>query len=488
MEWKMKWKWFVLVLIFPALAACDGLAGEPRIVATIPPSSADSADTASIAPDMSDSEIAAVMTLGGQIWADRCAQCHGEMGGGTADGAPLPDLSDMSDEAILIAIAEGLTSEEGKEMPAFGEELNAEQLNAAMTYAKMMSRAIRQGMINSDAASASGDSAASSIDESGAVVTSLGAISGTLRNGTEGGVIPADLPVILHIVDTEGNDQTVEGVAVADGTFRFEEVTFDVHHQYAVTTSYNDITFVSPILPVDPAEPELSLPVTLYELGAESSAIVIDGISEQIVVQEGVMEMIQIVSFVNQSDRVYYTPGADDATVGTSVSVRLPQGATLADTASNSYRVSADGMQIFDTRPLVPGQRRIMHLGYQLPYGSSAGVDQGLDYLLEGPVDVVLVNNGLTLASEALSAQEPLTFEGTSMAAYGGTVSLPAGSTLSFRVEGSPAAISSTQTTAVADQGVNPIAYVLIIVGVASLLLAAGLSVRDRMMRRRKGA
>ncbi|MBL8134232.1 MAG: cytochrome c [Anaerolineae bacterium] len=466
----MTLKRLILLLVLPALAACSGLAGEPRIVATIPPSAAEPA-----ASDLgSDAEIAAVMTLGGEVWTDNCARCHGAMGGGTEEGAPLPDLSDRSDEQILAAITNGLRTGDGKEMPAFGEELTDEQLNAAMTYAKMMSRAIAQGMVGSE------PDAPVSTAEVGPLVA--GVVTGAISNGTASGTIPADQRVILHSIDSAGNDETMETTANADGTFRFEDVPFDPAREYAITAEYGSATFVSAVLPVDPAQGELSLPITLYESGADAGAVVIDAMTAQIAVQDGVMEVTQIFSFSNTSDRVFFTADAEGAT-GTSISIHVPQGATLAGSFSASYRVSDDSSIVYETRPLIPGQPRIMHLTYQLPYANTASVDQPLDFALEGEVDVIVVNSELTLTSDRLPEREPMSFNGTTMATYGGALSLPAGSNLSYRIDGEAVSLSSTAESAPAS-GANPLAYILIGIGVAALALAGVLTLRERMAKR----
>ncbi|MCK6580022.1 MAG: c-type cytochrome [Anaerolineae bacterium] len=469
----MTLKRLILLLVLPALAACSGLAGEPRIVATLPPSATEPA-----ASDLgADAEIAAVMTLGGEVWSENCARCHGAMGGGTEEGAPLPDLSDRSDAQILAAITNGLRTGDGKEMPAFGETLNDEQLNAAMTYARMMSRAIAQGMVGSEPE----PDAPVSTAEVGPLVA--GVVTGAISNGTAGSTIPTGQQVILHSIDSAGNDETMETTANADGTFRFEGVPFDPAREYAVTAEYGSATFVSAILPVDPTGGELSLPITLYESGAEAGAVVIDAMTAQIAVQDNVMEVTQIFSFSNTSDRVFFSADAEGAT-GTSISIHVPQGATLAGSFSASYRISDDSSIVYETRPLIPGQPRIMHLTYQMPYTNTASVIQPLDFALEGEVDVIVVNSTLTLASESLPEREPMSFNGTTMATYGGTLSLPAGSNLSYRIDGEAVSLSSSAESAPA-AGANPLAYILIGTGVAALALAGVLTLRERLAKRR---
>lgn len=473
----LKSRWLFLLLAVVLLASCEGLSSEPRIVATVAPSSGSS--TGGLNSDIADnSDIAAVMTLGSEVWSTNCARCHGDMGGGTAEGAPLPDLTNVSDEQILGAITDGFRSVDGKEMPAFGETLSPDQLNAAMTFAKMMSRAIQTGMVQSGADQSGASSAAQSAPPS------IGAITGVLTNGTADGTIPTAQTLTLHVVDASANDQTQDAVSNADGSYRFDNVPFNADYQYAITTQYHDVTFVSDVVSVNPAQPELALPIAIYEGGADVSAIVIDGITAQVSVQDNVLEMIQIVSFANMSDRVFYA--SDNATNGGSVGVHVPQGASLAGSVNTNYQLNADSSEVFETRPILPGQSRIMHLTFQMPYTTTANITQVIDYPLSGNVDVILASGGLTLTSDSLPSQGPVNFSGMTMQSYGETLQQPAGSTFSFRIDGSPVNASSTTTTAQAASA-NPVAYFLIGAGVMALVLAAILTIRDRIMQNRKG-
>ncbi len=139
----------VLLLVLLTLSACQGLGGEPRIVATIPPQES---------LTQGDQEIAAAMMLGGDTWTANCAVCHGRLGEGTADGAPLPDLTVLTEDQILASITNGVAvTDAGKEMPAFSDKLSAEELLAVATYARMIALARQRNMI--DTAGAGADTA-----------------------------------------------------------------------------------------------------------------------------------------------------------------------------------------------------------------------------------------------------------------------------------------------------------------------------------------
>lgn len=66
----------LLVLTVLALTACDGLGGEPEIVATIPPPTASPVSIPQSPPDIA---------LGAQIFALNCTSCHGVNGAGDGE-------------------------------------------------------------------------------------------------------------------------------------------------------------------------------------------------------------------------------------------------------------------------------------------------------------------------------------------------------------------------------------------------------------------
>lgn len=459
---------FPLVLLALALAACEGLAGEPRVVATLPPQV--SSETTNVQNDT-----AQVMARGGEVWTNNCAECHGQTGEGTAQGAPLPDLSAYTDEQILASITGG----KGDVMPAFGDQLSADELTAAMTYAKMMSLAhARSTAANGAAEQAVNPEAAQPAATSGTPVEEAvrGVVTGQISNGTEGAPLPAALSLTLHVIKSEFSEEPFTALADADGSYRFENVPFDSRYQYVITVPYGGVQFVSEIVSVDPAQPELSLLVTLYEGDAPESAIQIVASSSQAMVLDNSLQIIQIVSFANTSDRVYFNVGEDGG--GTSVTLRLPQNASLLNSVSDSYIISADETSITSTRPVLPGRSQVMHLAYTIPYGQLATVEQVFDYPIAGEVEVAVVTEGLQLTGEGFAELGQIAFGERQATNYGGTIAREAGSSLRYDVSGVPVTVASESTAN--PVLTSPVAYILIGAGLLSLIAAAIITVRER--------
>ncbi len=464
------------LLLLMLTAACSGLGGEPRIVATIPPQ-----------PDIeaadSNAEIAAQMTLGGEVWMANCAECHGRMGFGTPTGAPLPDLTNYTDEQILASITNGVISSESGEqvMPAFGERLAPEQLEAARTYARMMSIAIARGMINPDGQ----DDAVSAAQpqetaEAAAVDEVMGVVSGQVLMGTAGAALPADLALTLHVVKSEISEQRLEAVAAPDGSYRIEAVPFAPDYQYVLTVPYGDLQFVSEIATADAAATELTLPITLYETGAPPEAIQINSVSAQALVQNGTLQLIQIVSFINTSDRVYFNRTVED---GTSVWMRLPQGATLLSNMSQQYILSTDGAQIYSIDPILPGRAAAMHAAFAMPYIPTATtVEQVLDFTLAGPVEISVASEGVGLTGEGFAETAQSVAGSTRATTYAAEFSQAAGASLRYELAGVPVVPPPPVSATAAEP--SPLAYVLIGAGASALLIAGILFIRERLTSR----
>lgn len=469
-----------------AFAGCQGLGGEPNIVATVPANASASIASGSMG---SQADIASVMTLGAQLWEANCARCHGRMGGGAAEnGTPLPNLTELPEARILASVQNGVRDV----MPAFADELSAEELEAVATYARMLSIAITR---DPSLAQNDGGAAADGTAPVPAVVATqevelpevVGQITGVVTNGTAGASVPAGLPLELHILLTDFSEEVAQSTANADGTFVFTDVPLRHQYRYVVTANHGDLMFASEIVQGAVDATEMALPLTIYESGASADSIVIEGISAQLIVQDGVLQVIQILSAVNTSDHVYFQV-SDEGSTGTSVQLNAPTGAQFQTAMGQQYVISDDGTQIADVEPLIPGDSRLMHIRFSMPYTDGMTFDQVFDYPVNGRTDILLVNTGLTLTSSTLTASDPVVSQGMTMARYTGEGTQPAGASLSFGLSGTPAlpaaeSASAAPAAAAAVTDIRPLAYILIGAGVSALIFALVITLRDRQTR-----
>src|SRR5690606_29466629 len=112
------------------------------------------------------------------------------------------------------------------------------------------------------------------------------------------------------------------------------------------------------------------------------------------------LQVAQIASFSNSSDRVYIVGGEQRE----SVRVPLPVGAQIINTAddTNRYRVSDNGTALIDTQPVFPGDQHLVHVIYALPYDGSKHFDLLIQHALNGPVRLLVSPDTLQVTSEQL--------------------------------------------------------------------------------------
>ncbi|NWG16775.1 MAG: c-type cytochrome [Chloroflexi bacterium] len=543
---------FALLLI-GLLSACSGLAGEPQIIATLPPatSAPQQVSFPAAAPDLA---------LGAQIYAERCVRCHGASGRGdgvligtgqdqipnvprdftdpatTRDQTPLDWYNTITNGRIQNLMPpwnEALTDEERwavalytytmsytPDLIAAGQQLwttgagAGGDLPAQSELAQLTDEALLQ-----QAAEAAGASqyisaldneqrrAVAAFLRSGALdsvevigqpaekiaqavtpvppattpettaegaTSTTGAITGSVTNGTAGGTVPPGLIVTLRELDADFNEVSRNVAINSDGSFRFDDVNIRADYSYVVTTVYQDRIFGSNVVTGDPTAPTLELPVTIYDITGDPSVMYITGLVTQVVAAEGVVQVAQVFSFTNTSDRVFSTDQFFAENQYGSLTVSIPPGAQLrgfADTQQR-YMIGDDGLTVTDTAPVLPGEGHILHVLYELPYTGDLQIEQPMNYAIEGPVRLLITPDSVTATSDQLPPLGPQTLRSVTYQGYGATFSRPAGETLRFRLSGQPTASSAGDSAGIVP--VNTLVPVLL-VGGGALIIIAGL-------------
>lgn len=433
------------------------------------------------------------------IYEQACASCHGA--GGRGDGpeasGPVPDLTDQShmalasDRALYTVIAEGV----GQTMPAFAGELDEAQRQDVVAYVRALTLASRDvieaapqpvppevAQVPLPLATAEAQPAAPTTAPAETVVSEApGTVSGTITSGTAGAALPADLKVTLHIVDAAFNEETRETALSPDGGFTFADVPIRSDRRYFTTVQFADGFFVSDLVPGDPTAPDLSLPITVYNVTTDPSVIHIASMLGQIVPGPDGLQVVQIVTFRNDSDSIFLSNEVTAEFQQASVRLTLPSGALVNEFAGSSdrYILTADGAGVIDTQPVFPDENHVVHVMYTLPYTDGAEIVQPLDYPLAGSVQFLL-DESLALTSSQLAPRGPQTMGGVTYLTYGGDLELAAGEALRYRVSGAAA-----QGAGAASGGGSNIvlAAALFAMGAGALLVAALLYWRGRAAR-----
>ncbi len=310
--------------------------------------------------------------------------------------------------------------------------------------------------------------------------TPTGTVAGKVVNMTPGGTVPPDLALTLYVVsgqDSQAPEQVLNTTVKPDGTYQFENVPAGADQRYVVMAIYEDTVFTSDMVPGDPTHPRVDLPVNIYELGDDAASIKINEMVTMMQVNSTAnqVQVVQIVSFTNDSDRAFLKTVDGSST---STSIKLPKGAVFQDFSGGKYKLSADGTQVVDTEPVLPGNSHLMHLGYTLPYSGEMSIDQPIDYPLNGKVQVMVANKGLSVTGDQFAALGASQLGSQTYQSFGGDFTRAAGDSLRYNLTGSLA--TTTTTAAVNPNAISPLAYILIAIGLVAIGTAIGFFMRER--------
>jgi mono/diheme cytochrome c family protein len=421
------------------------------------------------------------LKAGESVWGAKCADCHGKTGEGTAKGAPLPNLLQASNADLLKLLVEGIPDK----MPSFEKELSADDQTAVIAYSRMLTLknaggASQQVAAAPTAADTTAEPATTPNPDAGAATTGL--ISGKVTNKSAGGTVPSDLTLNLHVIsdqNTTAPNDILQAKINSDNTYRFEKVPLQAGWQYVVTASYKGTAFNSEVVNGDPTKPQIDLPLNIYDVAADPSGIQVSGILTMVQPsqQQNQLEVVQIYNFTNASDRVFLK---QENGTPSSVSVRLPKGAAFEDFSNGSYLISADGTQVTDTQPVLPGDSHVMHVAFTLPYFGGVAIDQPLDYQLNGQVEVMSGVDALSIVGDGFSGLGTRQLGNRVYTSYGGQLSRNAGEALRYQIQG-PLTSTQASAPAAATNNLSPIAYILIGAGLLSIGAAFGFFMRERV-------
>lgn len=487
--------WISLSLLALALVGCSGLAGEPVIVASLPPPTQPAPQVVALPQSTPD------LNNGAQVYAANCTRCHGATGKGDGEmvtsgkvtGVPDftdPKLAQSSKPADWYEIV--TNGRLDKLMPPWKDKLTDTQRWDVTMYVYTLAN----GGTNAQVAAA--PTVATSSNQQPAVTedtnsksqpattadanmaNTTGTVGGKVTNLTSGGTVPTDISLSLYVVNSvnpQEPQQVLDTKIKADGTYQFENVPIGTNQHYVVMASYKNTVFTSDMVAGNPTHPQVDLPISIYEVTDNADNI---KISEMVTMMQvnsttNQLQVVQIVSFTNDSDRAYLKT-ADGTSLSTSV--KLPKGAAFQDFSSGKYKLSADGTEVFDTEPVMPGNPHLMHLGYSLPYTGQMSIDQPITYALNGKVQVMVANKGLSISGDQFTALGASQLGSQTYQSFGGDFTRTAGDTLRYSLIGS---LTTTSSTSIANSNIiSPLAYIFIAIGLVAIGTAFGFFLRER--------
>lgn len=423
----------MLIVVTITITACDGLAGEEEIVATIgaPQADATSQHLASSDPD----------ALGAYIYEQNCASCHGAEGRGDgsvamSSGIEVPDFTDPTTANEQLYTEWVNTIRYGRLesfMPPWQNSLTEDEILAVANYTYTMhERAVP--------IAAAEETAAPEATAEPAIQEAVGSIYGTIVNGTASGTLPEQISVALHVLDTEMAEVAFETQLVSgtDGAYEFENVTVRNDYIYLVTAIHNEAVFYSEQILGTPANPTLHLPVTVYEVTNDSAVIEIELHVTRIITDADELIFQQLINFRNTSDRMYRTQRQFDPFAYESVHIILPDGVQILNDSELAPRflLAEDGRTLVDTMPVLPGNDHLVEVVYALPYlmvEDTLSIEFPVEYDMTQPVEFLVQPAGFHLESAQFSGRGVQQYSTGLYENYLGDP-LQAGDTLAYRV------------------------------------------------------
>lgn len=382
---------------------------------------------------------AAIYTLGtpaeqiaqGQsVFEENCQSCHGPAGQGDGpdaaglDSAAL-DITGLdywftrSNEMVYAAITSGSIAEHDY-------SLTEDDQWAVVDYARTF------GYTYTD-------------PNAPAPPVEFGTVRGIVTNGTTEEPL-ADAEVKLRAF-TVNFEETLNLTATtdADGAFSFDLEDVPSDWVYLVSSSYGDLNFSSDAGRVSNAEPELELPVTVYDKTSDATMINIDQMHVIIDLFDGGIAVTELYVFGNQSAAVFVgeSGNMDEGTV----QITLPEGAEEIsfERAMGSFENAIPATEFFqtgdvwsDTFPLNPGSGSLtLIVRYVFPYEDSADLSHQLKYRAS-QATIILPDAGIEVDDSSWSFQGAQQMgEGSAFLMYDRT-ELPAGTELTIPLSGKP--------------------------------------------------
>ncbi len=433
------------------------------------------------------------LALGQALYEANCVACHGAQGRGDGPDAPaiMPDLSSLSawaetsNAALSAAISQGIMPG----MPAFAGELGESEIQAVAAYVRTLAVPHRAGFDSPvvaaeitvpDSTEVAGVAAATPAAAAALEATETIAepetisVRGVVTNGTAGGAIPADLVVTLHMFDPPDYvESTLEATINADGTFTFGQVPHLPDRAYLLSLQYQGVFFSSTVYTLaDPAVPSIDAGIEIFDITNDASVVTVDAGLMRVTFGDLGMEVVQVISITNSSDRLFLTDERLNENQRVALSFPLPPGAGGVGfepgMQDRRFVVSEDGTAVIDTQPLRPGSEDIF-MSYFIPYSDGAIIEQVFNYPYRGPFHLLIETGKVTVDPGIFEGTaEPVDMGGQVFDTYVAQIDQPAGDVLSFTLSGEVQTAPQAGATA-QEGGLSPVVIILIVAGLVLL-------------------
>ena len=370
---------------------------------------------------------------GQEVYETQCADCHAFDGSGTENGSSLQGLVTFTEHNLLDTL---VAHSSDLQLPTTTDD----DLIAVVKYMWLLSserRELPEPNLIVVAPQAT-EEVEDDVPESApvAIPEAIGILRGRIIQGTEGGEDVEGLEAVLHIYDSQLREQIAEYIVGADGSYQYEEVVIRPDFAYRMTADYKGITYSSGIYIGDPNETEIVIDVTIYEPGADESALEITSRATQINLSSQGLYIIEVIDLINRSDRAYYRDNVAGASEAVSVGFALPEPAQLQldHTDPNRILLSDDELTVLDMSPVLPNSEHYVQYSYLLPIEDAREILQPVDYQVSGPIAFFVENSHLDFVADNVELVETRLFNNQEYNVYEVSQRPPVGEAISYDV------------------------------------------------------
>ena len=347
-------------------------------------------------------------TTGLQIYRQRCANCHGDLGLGDGElAAQLPNpptaigspdyLSTADPNQIFATIQQGNVL---AGMPAFGEGGNSDPLSDAQIWD------IVAGLYTLEQFTQPIEAAK---------------ISGRVTNGTTGEVIPNSTTILQAFTSDFTNALQLETTTDSDGRYTFDLTDIPPDWFYRTVATYEGLDFTSDFVPLTPFITDIALPVTVYNSTTSDDNVSISQLEIIFTFGDDRVQVAEFYTFSHSEDSVYVGETGDyrGGTLRFSIPENAENVAILRNVGGVVDFVPMDEQTIVTSPterriawPLSPGQAGLRLLvRYTYPYDRALDFSHPLPYPVE-TLSAIMPDNGVSL-SNADWAQQEITYSET---------------------------------------------------------------------------
>ncbi len=410
------------------------------------------------------------------IYAENCAQCHGDRGEGDgplADNLKMPDftrqeyMASRSEADFFAAISEGISPN----MAAFADKLSEEERWDMSGYIRSLSFAVALATENQKTPDPDQEPVIAQISpvsatEPSQAASSNGLVTGIIMNAS-GGAIPEGSEVMLHAFDQMELVYTATTNILADGTYAFDGIELEPGRSFLSTVNYDGAVYSSEFVTGDAANNKIELPIQVYDTTDDASVLTVDRLHFFFeFIDEKTVRVIELYVISNPTKltvraRVVGQPVLTFSLPAQASNIEFEDGEL-----GGRYLKTENGFG--DTVPVRPGAGEYQVLvAYQMPYDKKLELSRPMS--METKAVVILVpEESIKVKGEGIEDAGSRDVQGTQYHMYSGK-SLPKGSELSLTVTGRPTgagpAVSVTSNSNLI-VGLGALGIVLILAGV----------------------